>query len=115
MAMTIAAWPPWWSVSAAARPWSASSSSGRCWRSLLFGIVYAGASLNASLVGDGSILFGLRAGRHPISVAIAVLRYRLYAIDHIISRTIGWAVVTAVLVARLRRRASSSSRRCSPR
>ena len=35
----------------------------------------------------------------PISVAVAVLRYRLYAIDHIISRTISWAVITVVLVA----------------
>jgi hypothetical protein len=35
----------------------------------------------------------------PISIAIAVLRYRLYEIDRLISRTIGWAVVTGVLVA----------------
>ena len=66
---------------------------------MLFGAIYGGASLNASLVGDGSILFGLALAGIPISVAVAVLRYRLYAIDHIISRTIGWAVVTAVLVA----------------
>ena len=66
---------------------------------VLFGAIYGGASLNASLVGDGSILFGLALAGIPISVAVAVLRYRLYAIDHIISRTIGWAVVTAVLVA----------------
>lgn len=35
----------------------------------------------------------------PIAVGIAVLRYRLYEIDRIISRTIGWAVVTGTLVA----------------
>ena len=66
---------------------------------VLFGAVYAGASLDPNLVGDGSILFGLSLAGIPISVAIAVLRYRLYAIDHIISRTVSWAVITAVLVA----------------
>ena len=66
---------------------------------VLFGAVYAGASVNPDLVGDGSILFGVSLAGIPISVAIAVLRYRLYAIDHIISRTISWAVITAILVA----------------
>ena len=35
----------------------------------------------------------------PIAIGIAVTRYRLYEIDRLISRTIGWAVVTGVLVA----------------
>jgi len=34
----------------------------------------------------------------PIAIGIAVLRYRLYEIDRLISRTIGWALVTALLV-----------------
>ena len=33
----------------------------------------------------------------PLAVAVAVLRYRLYDIDRILSRTIGWALVTAIL------------------
>jgi hypothetical protein len=35
----------------------------------------------------------------PIAIGIAVLRYRLYEIDRLISRTIGWAIVTGLLVA----------------
>ena len=34
----------------------------------------------------------------PIAIGVAVLRYRLYEIDRLISRTIGWALVTIVLV-----------------
>jgi hypothetical protein len=34
-----------------------------------------------------------------IAIGVAVLRYRLYEIDRIVSRTIGWALVTTVLAA----------------
>ena len=35
----------------------------------------------------------------PVSVGIAVTRYRLFEIDRLISRTIGWALVTGALLA----------------
>jgi hypothetical protein len=34
----------------------------------------------------------------PVTVAIAVLRFQLFEIDRLVSRTIGWAIVTATLV-----------------
>jgi hypothetical protein len=35
----------------------------------------------------------------PIAVVVAVLRYRLYDIDRLVSRTLGWALATTAIVA----------------
>ena len=50
------------------------------------------------LAAVGYFAVELGQGLLPIAIGIAVLRYRLYEIDRLISRTIGWATVTIVLV-----------------
>jgi hypothetical protein len=56
-------------------------------------LLFALAPEDLNLVSFASI------GLLPIGIGIAILRYRLYEIDRIISRTIGWAVLTAILAA----------------
>jgi hypothetical protein len=46
---------------------------------------------------DNFLWFGLAA--LPVSMGVAILRYRLYEIDRIISRTLAYTVVTGLLVA----------------
>jgi hypothetical protein len=45
-----------------------------------------------------NVLLGLGAAALPASIAVAILKYRLYDIDRIISRTLAYAIVTGLLV-----------------
>jgi hypothetical protein len=44
------------------------------------------------------LLYALSTTLVPIAVGIAILRYRLYAIDHLVDRAIGYGIVTSILV-----------------
>ncbi len=47
--------------------------------------------------GDWALTFGLAA--FPITMGVAILRYRLYDIDRVMSRTVSYAIVTGVALA----------------
>ena len=72
--------------------------------SLAFAVLGVGAGFAIGYLVPGSsasglawILAVLAFTTVPVAVGVAVLRYRLYEIDRIISRTLAYAVVTAVL------------------
>jgi uncharacterized membrane protein YidH (DUF202 family) len=83
-------------------------------RAQLRWLVYAGAlivvafladSLAGKVVGPGAAATNLQnavssggGALIPVAIGIAVLRYRLYDIDRIISRTVAYAIVTGLLV-----------------
>jgi hypothetical protein len=83
-------------------------------RAQLKWLVYAGALIVTALVGEAlaeqvmgpgaatnNLQNGLGSGAIalvPVAIGIAVLRYRLYDIDRIISRTLAYAIVTGLLI-----------------
>jgi hypothetical protein len=83
-------------------------------RAQLKWLVYAGALIVAALVaevlvqkimGTGTAATNLQnamvsgaVALVPLAIGVAVLRYRLYDIDRIISRTVAYAIVTGVLI-----------------
>ena len=55
-----------------------------------------GSGFNGTVAGN--VLFGVGAVALPASIGIGILKYRLYEIDRIISRTLAYAIITGLLV-----------------
>ncbi len=73
------------------------------WFVLALLVAIAGVAVAAlgALVSDeppeaGLVVFGYAGALIPIAIGIAILRYRLYDIDRLISRTIAYAIVSAI-------------------
>jgi hypothetical protein len=66
---------------------------------LALGVGSFGYSFGSSLTDVADLVSFISTILVPLSIGIAVLRYRLYEIDRVISRTLSWGLVTAVVAA----------------
>ncbi len=53
---------------------------------------------NSSSSDPGVVISTISMSLVPIGMAVAVIRYRLYDLDRILSRTVAWAILTALVV-----------------
>jgi hypothetical protein len=59
-------------------------------------VINAASGGGSGVVGDVSFAVGLTA--LPVAMGVGILKYRLYEIDRLISRTLSYAILTALLV-----------------
>jgi len=65
---------------------------------MFLGVVLTKGPIGETPLGEAPLtVFALAASTVPLAIGIAILRYRLFEIDRIVSRTIGYAGITAVL------------------